>query len=129
MLRTFESLQCDGKNFFEWDRYEAAAPDQHQDHIILTKYDKPFGLDVPFEIMVTSAMDQEQMVVTAMERLPDGRMRLSVSRGENEPAKDLRYTGAAGNATYFNCSEQNFPRFAPDEWGCDPSKYWNKDGW
>jgi hypothetical protein len=90
--------------------------------------DKGFDMDLPFEIMVSGAEDQEQMVVTAITRLPMGGARLSVLRGENEPAKDLRYK-PPGNSTYFQCEEGAFPRFAPDEWSCDTSKYWNKDGW
>jgi hypothetical protein len=128
MIRTFESLECDGQNNFEWDRYDAVPPDAQQDYLLLKRYDKGFDMDLPFEIMVTGAEDQEQMVVTAITKLPTGGARLSVSRGENEPAKDLRYR-PSGNATYFQCEEGAFPRFAPDEWSCDTSKYWNKDGW
>jgi hypothetical protein len=68
------------------------------------------------------------MLVTAISTLPTGQTRLTVRRGENEPAKDMRYT-MPGNSTYFECSENIFPRFAPDEWSCDTAKYWNKDGW
>jgi hypothetical protein len=128
MVRTFESLECDGKNNFQWDRYDAQPPGAEQDYLLLKRYDQPFGMDLPFEIMVTSAEDQEQMVVTAIAPLPNGGARLSVLRGENEPAKDLRFR-MPGNATYFECTDSIFPRFAPDEWSCDTAKYWNKDGW
>ena len=128
MVRTFESLECDGKNYFQWDRYDAFPPNAEQDYLILKRYDQAFGMDLPFEIMVTGAQDQEQMVVTEITPLPAGQARLSVIRGENEQAKELRFK-LPGNATYFECTELAFPRFAPDEWSCDTAKYWNKDGW
>ncbi len=53
MVRSFESLECDGKAFFEWDRYEAYPPDRHQNYIALKSYDRDFGMDLPFEIMIT----------------------------------------------------------------------------
>ena len=128
MIRTFESLECDGQSYFQWDRYEAHPPNAEQDYLVLKRYDQDFGMDLPFEIMVTGAEDQEQMVVTAITTLPTGEARLTVARGENEPAKDLRFR-LPGNATYFDCADSAFPRFAPDEWSCDTAKYWNKDGW
>jgi hypothetical protein len=39
MIRTFESLECDGQNNFEWDRYDAVPPDAQQDYLLLKRYD------------------------------------------------------------------------------------------
>ena len=88
MVRTFESLQCDGKDRFEWARYEALAPDSEQRQLIISKYDLPFSLHPPFEVMVTGASGQEQMTVLAAERLPGKKARLTVSRGPD--SKDFR---------------------------------------
>jgi hypothetical protein len=53
MVRSFESLECDGKAYFEWDRYDAYPPDQHQNYVVLKTYDRDFGMDLPFEIMIS----------------------------------------------------------------------------
>ncbi len=144
MVHTFESLQCDGKERFEWDKYEAAVFDLNQRQLIISKYETPVALTPPFEIMVTGASGQEQMTVTSIEIISAGKARLNVFRGSSNI--DFRFTNNSsrymcivgslsanlmcnGVLARFACSEELFPRFAPDAWTCDPSKYWNEDGW
>jgi hypothetical protein len=78
---------------------------------------------LPFEILVSSAVDQEQMLVIGYDRTVDGKVKLLLDRGENEAPKDLRWYGAP-----FECRLDTYPQFAPDEWTCDPTLYWNNDG-
>ena len=123
MQKTFEKLSCDGRNHFD-GFYMAAFPvNQTQDFVLLNTTVKPAfgGLALPFEILVSSAVDQEQMMVTSVSKDNHGRIKLVVDRGENEEAKDLQWHGAP-----FECNLGTFPAFAPDEWTCDPSLYWNQ---
>lgn len=97
-----------------------------QSFVLLNTTVRPdFGnLSLPFEILVSTAVDQEQMIVTGFATdAATGKVKLLVDRGENEDAKDLRWSGGD-----FECELTTFPEFAPDEWSCDPATYWASDG-
>jgi hypothetical protein len=70
------------------------APNKTQNFLLLNTTKKPDfqNLTLPFEVLVSAAVDQEQMIVTAVTTDPQsGYVKLIVDRGENEVEKDLRW--------------------------------------
>jgi len=122
MMRTYEELSCGGQAHFEPFLVKAFPVNETQNFILLNSTVKPdFGIQPPFEILVSSAVDQETMVVTGIGKNQHGKVKLLVERNKYEDAKDLVWRDAP-----FECSMTTFPAFAPDEWTCDPALYWNQ---
>ena len=122
MQMTAETLNCDGKDRFNAKYVKIFPPNATQNFIIVNStkiLDISNGINLPFEVMVSAAEDQEQMFVTKIDLDPHGYMRMWVDRGEHEAAKDLRW-----NPPEFQCNAAAFTTFAPDEWTCDPNTYW-----